>query len=104
MNSRTWSSKWEESKDMALLRFMFISSLLFFSFCCSVGVEGRLGCMSTGNECVSQQERASTAEKKMASVEELKGGGDLVGWDLRWVPSGPDPMHHNGSPRKPRSP
>ncbi|KAJ0966797.1 hypothetical protein J5N97_023714 [Dioscorea zingiberensis] len=36
--------------------------------------------------------------------EELKGGGDLVGWDLRWVPSGPDPMHHNGTLRKPRSP
>ena len=31
---------------------------------------------------------------------------DVVhGWELRKVPSGPDPLHHNGgSPNKPRTP
>ncbi|GKV34986.1 hypothetical protein SLEP1_g43312 [Rubroshorea leprosula] len=30
---------------------------------------------------------------------------NLVGWELRTVPSGPDPLHHNGgSPKKPRTP
>ncbi|KAK6235255.1 hypothetical protein QUC31_019004 [Theobroma cacao] len=28
---------------------------------------------------------------------------NFVGWELRTVPSGPDPLHHNGgSPKKPR--
>lgn len=26
------------------------------------------------------------------------------GSELRVVPSGPDPLHHNGSPKKPRTP
>lgn len=31
--------------------------------------------------------------------------GKLVDWELRKVPSGPDPLHHNGgSPKKPRTP
>nr|DAD28943.1 TPA_asm: hypothetical protein HUJ06_030411 [Nelumbo nucifera] len=33
------------------------------------------------------------------------GGGNLVGWDLRRAPSGPDPLHHHGdSPKKPQTP
>ncbi|KAK5803608.1 hypothetical protein PVK06_031256 [Gossypium arboreum] len=35
------------------------------------------------------------------------GAGNMenfVGWELRAVPSGPDPLHHNGgSPKKPRT-
>ncbi|KAA8544339.1 hypothetical protein F0562_022393 [Nyssa sinensis] len=32
-------------------------------------------------------------------------GGNLVGWELRKVPSGPDPLHHNGGgPKKPKTP
>ncbi|CAB4313485.1 unnamed protein product [Prunus armeniaca] len=32
------------------------------------------------------------------------GKHNLVGWELRKVPSGPDPLHHNGnSPQKPRN-
>lgn len=33
-----------------------------------------------------------------------EGRGDLYRSDLRWVPSGPDPMHHHGSPKKPETP
>ncbi|KAJ8615448.1 hypothetical protein MRB53_034820 [Persea americana] len=29
---------------------------------------------------------------------------DMNGWDLRRVPSGPDPLHHNSSPKKPQTP
>lgn len=29
----------------------------------------------------------------------------LADWELRGVPAGPDPLHHNGaSPKKPRTP
>lgn len=41
--------------------------------------------------------------------EAVKKGGKrenekLMGWELRTVPSGPDPLHHNGgSPKKPRT-
>ena len=29
---------------------------------------------------------------------------NFVGWELMTVPSGPDPLHHNGgSPKKPRT-
>ncbi|KAJ4977677.1 hypothetical protein NE237_008457 [Protea cynaroides] len=32
-------------------------------------------------------------------------GKDVMGWDLRKVPTGPDPLHHNGNgPKKPRTP
>ncbi|KAA8549948.1 hypothetical protein F0562_001644 [Nyssa sinensis] len=32
-------------------------------------------------------------------------GGNLVGWELRNAPSGPDPLHHNGgSSKKPDTP
>lgn len=44
---------------------------------------------------------AALREKKSAS----KYGEKSVTWDLRKVPSGPDPLHHNGgSPKKPRTP
>ncbi|XP_062170935.1 protein CLAVATA 3 [Alnus glutinosa] len=34
-----------------------------------------------------------------------RNGRSFVGWELRKVPSGPDPLHHNGgSPKKPRTP
>lgn len=37
----------------------------------------------------------------------ITGAGNMenfVGWELRAVPSGPDPLHHNGgSPKKPRT-
>lgn len=29
---------------------------------------------------------------------------NINGWDLRRVPSGPDPLHHNSSPKKPQTP
>ncbi|KAK1300663.1 Protein FLORAL ORGAN NUMBER2 [Acorus calamus] len=32
------------------------------------------------------------------------GSNNMYGWDLRRVPSGPDPLHHNGSPKKPQTP
>lgn len=32
-------------------------------------------------------------------------GGSFQGWELRRVPSGPDPLHHNGGkPTKPKTP
>ncbi|KAM0939767.1 hypothetical protein DsansV1_C19g0156911 [Dioscorea sansibarensis] len=93
---------------MALLRL-----LLLLFLCSSLVVQGRLlGCMS-GNSCMREEEMAPPAEpRKNIKTEEMKGlrplerrsRGDLVGLDLRWVPSGPDPLHHSGSPRKPRTP
>jgi hypothetical protein len=54
---------------------------------------------------------AGLKEKKEAVKGGQKGsatsrnGRSFVGWELRPVPSGPDPLHHNGgSPKKPRTP
>ncbi|XP_015873114.4 protein CLAVATA 3 [Ziziphus jujuba] len=47
-------------------------------------------------------------EELHKSASSGNGGNNyLMGWDyqLRKVPSGPDPLHHNGnSPKKPRTP
>ncbi|KAK3205610.1 hypothetical protein Dsin_019656 [Dipteronia sinensis] len=40
------------------------------------------------------------SEKQVVEVD----GKNLEGWELRMVPSGPDPLHHNANPKKPRTP
>ncbi|KAJ7948053.1 protein CLAVATA 3 [Quillaja saponaria] len=54
---------------------------------------------------------AALKEKKAAVKAGLHGpssgmsGEKSLDWELRKVPSGPDPLHHNGgSPKKPRTP
>ncbi|KAL5763677.1 hypothetical protein ACOSP7_016028 [Xanthoceras sorbifolium] len=44
--------------------------------------------------------RKVLVEKDVVVVE----GPKMEGWELREVPSGPDPLHHNGNPKKPRTP
>ncbi|KAK2640819.1 hypothetical protein Ddye_022582 [Dipteronia dyeriana] len=40
------------------------------------------------------------SEKQVVGVD----GKNMEGWELRMVPSGPDPLHHNANPKKPRTP
>ncbi|KAI9193854.1 hypothetical protein LWI28_000699 [Acer negundo] len=40
------------------------------------------------------------SEKQVVGVD----GQNMEGWELRTVPSGPDPLHHNANPKKPRTP
>ncbi|KAB1227102.1 hypothetical protein CJ030_MR1G028223 [Morella rubra] len=77
---------------------------------------------NTGNRCFFAEAAVSlkTQNRKLlaglkAKKQSVKSGlqgsatssnvGRLLGWELRNVPSGPDPLHHNGgSPKKPRTP
>ncbi|KAF8397970.1 hypothetical protein HHK36_016896 [Tetracentron sinense] len=61
----------------------------------------------SGYGCFSAE--AASPEIKSRKIldgpEKVRDDGNLVGWELRKVPSGPDPLHHNGgSPTKPRTP
>lgn len=54
---------------------------------------------------------ASLKKKKKETVKgglqvsaTISNGGGFLGWELSRVPSGPDPLHHNGgNPKKPRA-
>ncbi|XP_020107214.1 uncharacterized protein LOC109723301 [Ananas comosus] len=81
----------------------------------SLGVEGiRLGC-SGGIGCLNYDTAPSVNYEYGASKEAVMRGfyregvvgtatATAVAEELRWVPSGPDPLHHNGSPKKPQTP
>ncbi|XP_020259628.1 uncharacterized protein LOC109836153 [Asparagus officinalis] len=72
------------------------SIILFSSFCSNV--DGRLGCGDNMLGCFYQE----GARPENADIYGFNGNGD-VARDLRMVPSGPDPLHHHGSPKKPRN-
>uniref|UniRef100_A0A2N9FNU6 Uncharacterized protein n=1 Tax=Fagus sylvatica TaxID=28930 RepID=A0A2N9FNU6_FAGSY len=71
---------------------------------------------NTGYGCFYAE--ASVSRKMLAGLKEKKetvkfgllgsatsmSGGSLMGSELRNVPSGPDPLHHNRAPKKPISP
>ncbi|KAJ4972300.1 hypothetical protein NE237_005399 [Protea cynaroides] len=65
-----------------------------------------------GNGCPCMLAEAAPAKnqvrKLLHGTKVFKGFGSLdsrYGKDMRQVPSGPDPLHHNGgSPRKPHTP
>ncbi|MBA0713022.1 hypothetical protein Golax_012082 [Gossypium laxum] len=67
------------------------------------------GCVS-GHGCFHEKP-AQNRKILHADLKEnngsITGAGNMenfVGWELRAVPSGPDPLHHNGgSPKKPRT-
>ncbi|KAG4183266.1 hypothetical protein ERO13_A09G098550v2 [Gossypium hirsutum] len=72
-------------------------------------LQGVCGCVS-GHGCFHEK----PAQNRKILHADLKenngsttGAGNMenfVGWELRAVPSGPDPLHHNGgSPKKPRT-
>ncbi|GKU93750.1 hypothetical protein SLEP1_g7317 [Rubroshorea leprosula] len=72
----------------------------------------------SGNGCFYANAAHSHNRKALADLKKNKVLNDSlhgstgaentqnpVGWELRTVPSGPDPLHQNGrSPKKPRTP
>ncbi|URE10676.1 hypothetical protein MUK42_35071 [Musa troglodytarum] len=99
---------------MDLFGLLFCCSLLFLVF---FAAEGRLGCQIELGSCWNPEtappENGRTQVHE-AWKEELKQGyrrppeiglaAELPEPELIRVPSGPDPLHHNGSPTKPRTP
>ncbi|KAL4611804.1 uncharacterized protein LOC142607314 [Castanea sativa] len=101
-------------------RSMF-TCLAFLLVLCFVLMEDASDC-NTGYGCFYTKPSVSLMtqnRKVLAGLEEkresvkvgLQGsatsvnGGSFVGYELRNVPSGPDPLHHNrASPEKPRTP
>lgn len=55
---------------------------------------------------VETKEEALTKDVHGSTSRSAGNGAEkLVDWELRKVPSGPDPLHHNGGgPKKPRTP
>ncbi|KAG0485233.1 hypothetical protein HPP92_009312 [Vanilla planifolia] len=69
----------------------------------NAGCGPRHGCLSSSSHPF--QSRVMKADRAGASATARPiPTGDLVGWEMRWVPSGPDPLHHNSSPKKPKTP
>ncbi|XP_042958354.1 uncharacterized protein LOC122293956 isoform X1 [Carya illinoinensis] len=78
---------------------------------------GRYGCFYAKAVVSSERENRKLLAglKQKKETVKVKGGlqasatgsngGSFQGWELRRVPSGPDPLHHNGgNPTKPRTP
>ncbi|KAF8403367.1 hypothetical protein HHK36_011469 [Tetracentron sinense] len=83
---------------------------------CLVVMEGASSECSSGYGCfyaeaapkeIQSRKLLHNSEEVFRSTGSMgnRDGGDLVGWDLRRAPSGPDPLHHNGGgPKKPQTP
>ncbi|XVF19639.1 hypothetical protein REPUB_Repub11eG0128000 [Reevesia pubescens] len=84
---------------------------------CLLVLQGVSGCVS-GHGCFHEKAAQNRKANLKASNEVVKGPlhgsktssasprnrENFVGWELVTVPSGPDPLHHNGgSPKKPRT-
>ncbi|KAF7805748.1 protein CLAVATA 3 [Senna tora] len=101
---------------------IFISVILLVLLClllmrepydCS-SAYGCFGANPSGfKEIRNRKVLAALKEKKTALKDSHGHGGSSsstygeksVTWELRKVPSGPDPLHHNGgSPKKPKTP
>ncbi|KAG6632034.1 protein CLAVATA 3 [Carya illinoinensis] len=62
--------------------------------------------MKTENRKIlaSLKEKKETVKGGLQVSATISNGGGFLGWELRRVPSGPDPLHHNGgNPKKPRA-
>ncbi|XP_052288853.1 protein CLAVATA 3 [Citrus sinensis] len=99
---------------LGLLFFTFVALLLLFSSVImqehsdSAGTEN-IGCYYGEMDL---QNRKLLSEKQLPArtgglLHAITSGNENMmvgGSELRVVPSGPDPLHHNGSPKKPRTP
>ncbi|XP_059311384.1 protein CLAVATA 3 [Lycium ferocissimum] len=85
---------------------------------CFLVIQESHGCTSSSSKCILKKEVASMRllnRKVFGSQWAALGKGyynhaekineKFADWELRGVPAGPDPVHHNGaSPKKPRTP
>ncbi|URD88521.1 hypothetical protein MUK42_32659 [Musa troglodytarum] len=107
----------EARRLMDLFRLVLWCSLLLLAFC--LGAEGRrLGCQGESGSCMNRETAPpedGSSEVHCAKQEVFEqrdrrppgaglATGEVVRSELRWAPSGPDPLHHNGSPKKPQTP
>ncbi|KAK7261182.1 hypothetical protein RIF29_27487 [Crotalaria pallida] len=106
---------------MASSKFIFSVIILLVFLLCLLLVKDTSDCGSV-YECVGghaalmeirNRKVLSTLKDKKNSLKTtmpgsssiMYGGEKSLGWELRKVPSGPDPLHHNGgSPIKPETP
>ncbi|XP_020203158.1 protein CLAVATA 3 [Cajanus cajan] len=52
-----------------------------------------------------KDKKATLKASLRGSSQSIKYGEKPLSWELRKVPSGPDPLHHNGvNPKKPQTP
>ncbi|KAM3398796.1 hypothetical protein P3S68_002312 [Capsicum galapagoense] len=87
-------------------------------FLCLIVIQESHGCSTTSSKCILQKEVASVrllnrkasgshwgAFGKRYYKHAEKINEKFADWELRGVPAGPDPLHHNGAtPKKPRTP
>ncbi|KAL6005458.1 hypothetical protein ACLOJK_006025 [Asimina triloba] len=98
-------------------RFGVSTPALLAVFCCLVFLADAFGSSplphhlncGNGSGCFCAETVATeslTSRKLLVGFEKhFKGfGSDTLGWEMRTVPSGPDPLHHNRSPKKPQTP
>ncbi|MED6193206.1 hypothetical protein PIB30_016937 [Stylosanthes scabra] len=106
-------------------KFCFFTSLILLVLFCLLLVKdtsdcsvNKHGCFDAHDESVLKEIRnrkvlfalkdKKTSLKAMlegsSSSRMMKGGEKSVSWELRRVPSGPDPLHHNGGNPKPQTP
>ncbi|KAK7324839.1 hypothetical protein VNO77_28714 [Canavalia gladiata] len=51
------------------------------------------------------KDKRATLKASLQGSSSFKYGEKSLSWELRKVPSGPDPLHHNGgNPKKPQTP
>ncbi|RWW09455.1 hypothetical protein BHE74_00022560 [Ensete ventricosum] len=91
---------------MDLFRLVIWCSLLLLAF--FLGAEGRrLGSsprLFTPSPSVHGAKEEVFERRDRRPPEPGLAAGEVVRPELRWAPSGPDPLHHNGSPKKPQTP
>ncbi|KAK7371203.1 hypothetical protein VNO78_36771 [Psophocarpus tetragonolobus] len=52
-----------------------------------------------------KDKKTATLRASLQGSSSIKYGEKPLSWELRKVPSGPDPLHHNGvNPKKPQTP
>ncbi|XP_020596244.1 uncharacterized protein LOC110036193 [Phalaenopsis equestris] len=102
----TAASARDRSGMVLFVRTFFSSSaLIALVLGIHLAVQGREikeGC--GGGNCGLSSEAVKVERAKPLNSAEKSMEKDLVGWEMRWVPSGPDPLHHNSSPKKPQTP
>ncbi|KAJ0084735.1 hypothetical protein Patl1_30317 [Pistacia atlantica] len=83
---------------------LFCTTLACFLPFCSVFMKENSDCVA-GYGCyyvqVEMLNRKLLSKKEVVVESELHASSSH---ELRMVPSGPDPLHHNSSPKKPRTP
>ncbi|WVZ00910.1 hypothetical protein V8G54_026979 [Vigna mungo] len=69
------------------------------------------GANAAGLRDIPNRKALSLLKNKKSTLKVLQGSSSIkygekpLSWELRKVPSGPDPLHHNGvNPKKPQTP